>query len=101
MTDWIEHKGDGIPTLKLVDVRYRSGDVAENVTPDPNYAIWNWRDDPHPHEFDIVAYRVRGEKKESAMREFETGATRNLDNGKLDYEGFLSPLVMERFAEYM
>lgn len=35
------------------------------------------------------------------MREFNTGATRNLDDSKLDYEGFLSPLVLERFAKYM
>jgi hypothetical protein len=32
---------------------------------------------------------------------FETGATRNGDAGKFDYEGFLSPLVLERFAQYM
>jgi hypothetical protein len=32
---------------------------------------------------------------------FETGATRNSDAGKLDFEGFLSPLVIERFAQYM
>lgn len=37
----------------------------------------------------------------AVMREFDTGATRNLDASKLDYEGFLSPLVLERFAEYM
>lgn len=35
------------------------------------------------------------------MRQFETGATRNTDEGKFDYEGFFSPLVMERFASYM
>ena len=35
------------------------------------------------------------------MRQFETGATRNLDENKLDFEGFLSPLVLERFSEYM
>jgi hypothetical protein len=35
------------------------------------------------------------------MRQFETGATRDSDQGKLDYEGFLSPLVLERFAQYM
>lgn len=34
-------------------------------------------------------------------RLFETGATRDADNAKLDYEGFISPLVWERFAEYM
>lgn len=35
------------------------------------------------------------------MREFETGATRDTDEGKLDYEGFLSPLVLHRYATYM
>lgn len=35
------------------------------------------------------------------MRQFKTGATRNSDEGKYDYEGFLSPLVLERFAKYM
>lgn len=35
------------------------------------------------------------------MRTFDSGATRNLDVSKLDYEGFLSPLVLKRFAEYM
>lgn len=35
------------------------------------------------------------------MRRFDTGATRNDDTNALDYEGFLSPLVLERFAEYM
>lgn len=35
------------------------------------------------------------------MRNFDTGATRNTDENKLDYEAFLSPLVLERFAAYM
>lgn len=35
------------------------------------------------------------------MREFETGATRDSDDDKLDYEGFLSPAVLRRYAEYM
>lgn len=35
------------------------------------------------------------------MRKFETGATRSSEEGKLDFEGFLSPLVLERFARYM
>lgn len=37
----------------------------------------------------------------STVRTFSSGATRNLDTGKLDYEGFLSPLVLEAFARYM
>ena len=35
------------------------------------------------------------------MREFESGATRDTDESKLDYEGFLSPLVIQRYAQYM
>lgn len=37
----------------------------------------------------------------SDVRVFETGANRDSEDGKLDYEGFLSPLVLKRFAEYM
>jgi len=35
------------------------------------------------------------------VRQFDTGATRDTDEGKLDYEGFLSPIVLKAFAEYM
>ncbi len=35
------------------------------------------------------------------IRKFLTGATRDTDQGKLDYEAFLSPLVLERYAAYM
>jgi hypothetical protein len=35
------------------------------------------------------------------VRTFETGATRNSDTGKFDYEGFLSPLVIEEFGRFM
>ncbi len=36
------------------------------------------------------------------MRNFETGATRNnSDQAEPDYEGFLSPLVIHRYGEYM
>jgi hypothetical protein len=37
----------------------------------------------------------------AGVREFGTGATRDLDANKLDFEGFLSPLVLERYAEHM
>lgn len=36
-----------------------------------------------------------------AVRKFDTGATRDTDEGKIDYEGFLSPLVLARFGAYM
>ena len=35
------------------------------------------------------------------VREFETGATRSVDIHRIDPEGFLSPLVLERYSEYM
>ena len=38
---------------------------------------------------------------DTVMRQFPTGATRDTEEGKLDYEGFLSPYVLERYAMYM
>ena len=35
------------------------------------------------------------------MRTFPTGATRDDEEEKLDYEGFLSPKVLRHYAEYM
>ena len=35
------------------------------------------------------------------MRTFASGATRDIDNGKLDYEGFINPLCDHSFARYM
>ena len=35
------------------------------------------------------------------MRKFETGATRDEDENKIDPEGFLSPLAIERYCQYM
>ena len=38
---------------------------------------------------------------EHTVRCFESGATRDTDDGKFDYEGFLSPQVIERYGAYM
>lgn len=35
------------------------------------------------------------------MRQFDTGATRNDDSGKVDFEGFLSPTALQAFGRYM
>ena len=35
------------------------------------------------------------------VRKFGTGATRNDDLNQYDYEGFISPIVLQRFAAYM
>lgn len=37
----------------------------------------------------------------TAIRQFETGATRSPQGDKLCYDGFFSPLVMKRVAQYM
>jgi hypothetical protein len=42
-----------------------------------------------------------GTKDDGNMRSFDTGATRDTGEGKLDYEGFLSPGVLEQFAKFM
>ena len=36
-----------------------------------------------------------------ASRQFSTGATRDTAEGKPDYDGYLSPLVLRRYAQYM
>ena len=46
-------------------------------------------------------YAQAFDSMESQMRTFETGATRDTDEGKLDWEGFISPAAMRHFAEYM
>lgn len=43
----------------------------------------------------------RERMKEERMRTFDTGATRDSEAGKFDYEGFMSPLVVRRFGAYM
>lgn len=53
---------------------------------------------------EIVAQRPKPDPPtvvSNKIRTFDTGATRDTDEGKLDFEGFLSPLALERFAEYM
>jgi len=35
------------------------------------------------------------------IRKFPTGATRDDEDTKLDYEGFLNPIVLKAYAEYM
>lgn len=41
------------------------------------------------------------EELQKKIRKFKTGATRDTSQNKPDYEGFLSPLVIKRYGEYM
>lgn len=58
---------------------------------------------PHkrPPLLQVVATTPGVRRLTGVMRTFESGATRDNDDEKLDYEGFLSPLVLRAFAGYM
>jgi hypothetical protein len=69
----------------------------------------NWGDpgdeqqsfDFHKVETIWDALQPRPHYMNTQVRTFDTGATRDTDEGKLDYEGFLSPWALEAFAQYM
>lgn len=44
---------------------------------------------------------MKKQKPVPQIRTFDTGATRDTDDNKHHFGGYLSPLAMERFAEYM
>jgi len=44
---------------------------------------------------------IKYEKKAKRIRVFESGATRDGHEDKLDFEGFLSSLVITRYADYL
>ncbi len=44
---------------------------------------------------------TQAEAPKVQIRKFETGAIRDTDHNKFDFEGFLSPLVIEEFGKYM
>lgn len=53
------------------------------------------------NEFTDYFKVIDNNEYKSKTRAFETGATRDSDEGKLDFDGFLSPLVLRSFAIYM
>lgn len=113
MNEWVEWKGGARPVdgNMEVGVRFESGVVYARIQ--AKELSWAWVGNGS----DIVAYRLskpqsleeaydettRGivDRGNDKIRVFDTGASRGSDKGKLDYEGFLSPLVLERFAMYM
>ena len=52
---------------------------------------------PYPPEM----FNADGNYVAAAMRTFETGATRDTDEGKPSYVSYLSPLALKSFGEYM
>lgn len=68
------------------------------VPPGSDCPCGRYQDEPHR----LTCERAAGSLQESApIRSFATGATRDADTGKYDYEGFLDPAVLEAFAAYM
>ncbi|NOQ21615.1 MAG: hypothetical protein GQ565_03050 [Candidatus Aegiribacteria sp.] len=49
----------------------------------------------------IAATKSYGRPGPQKTRQFDSGATRDQDTTKFDYEGFFSPLTMRARAEYM
>ena len=57
--------------------------------------------EPHWHSTSAMESTLSTQMNDNQVRTFSTGATRDTEVGKFDYEGFLSPLVLQRFAAYM
>jgi len=53
------------------------------------------------NKFQLKQLNPTPKSEPAQIRQFKTGATRDIDIGKLDYEGFLSPLVLQRYAQYL
>lgn len=49
----------------------------------------------------LIEDAVKSFDKAKHVREFASGATRSPLGDKLQYEGFLSPVALQRFAQYM
>ena len=62
-------------------------------------------DDPHYREvegdIDRLTEVYESDPISQQIRTFETGATRDTDEGKLDWEGFINPAAMGFFVRYM
>ena len=67
------------------EIRYQTPPAAETAAA------------PAPGSDGLTTYAATG----GQVRAFASGATRDSDRNKLDYEGFLSPVVLKRYAQYM
>lgn len=67
------------------------------IPPAPSAFETVWPDKPIPPQvlLDLV------KDNPDLVRKFDTGATRSADAGRPDPEGFLSPLTIERYCQYM
>lgn len=105
--DYINRDGDCVHIIGKADEKSLV-DYPDHVWVDCCGEVYKpdgrWLDVKGDHRYDILrkavsTLAVSGDS--AAIRTFETGATRNLDNSKNDYEGFLSPFVIKSFGDYM
>lgn len=76
------------------------GKPYEETSGPPTGASWDQRRSV-PSDEDPISPEIRSTTPVGRTRKFSTGATRDTDSGKLQYAGFLSPLVLRRYAEFM
>lgn len=50
---------------------------------------------------DLLLKKLKAQRPVTAMKQFNTGATRSTDADKLDFEGFINPAVVRRYAQYL
>ena len=91
---------NGINYLENDDMAASRG-KSHRATPLPKCMCWNCS-----HDMESVCCQRTGmmaivEKSAPAVRTFPTGATRDTDEHKLDFDGFLSPLALRAFGRYM
>lgn len=85
-----------LQTIKDDFERIDNYEKPANRDPDPFFNLkeyWKIRLSPE--------YYHKYYPEDSTLRDFKTGATRSNDSERYDPEGFLSPLVIERFCQYM
>lgn len=54
-----------------------------------------------PIKIEAILQNNEGIYKKGEIRQFTTGATRDTNEGKLEFARFMSPIVIKRYAEYM
>ena len=92
------------PALKAYDRRYRHAWEWEAGKKFNKQKEHNMSDAGECHadcSGDVSEAEKKFYKQNAKMRKFETGATRDTDTDKLDYAGFLSPIVLKKYAEFM
>jgi len=79
--------------IHSIEIHEEGIDIAVEIGKD----IWSFDEE----DLELVEEVKTEFIQDGEIRTFDSGATRDTDIGKWDYEGFLSPLVLKRYAEYM